>query len=156
MLDTGNVQGLHFLASQHIIVLFHLTHQAKHDLKYSLWFLVKANLTIFCQKIIDFFGPVLWWGEESILWFLQWPASHPGTLDKSPGTKVQFLSSLNYISCIVVISFFQLWPYSWAEMRHLPEASGQSVPRWRRQEIHDNARKKSEAVSRNLPITSRK
>ena len=67
-----------------------------------------------------------------------------------PGTKVQFLSYLNYISCIVVISFFQLWPYSWAEMRHLPEASGQSVPRRRRQEIHDNARKKSEAVCQEI------
>ena len=82
--------------------------------------------------------------------FLQCPASHPGTVDKSPGTKVQFLSSLNYISCIVVISFFQLWPYSCAEMRHLPEASGQSVPRRRRQEIHDNAKKKFEAVCQEI------
>ena len=35
-------------------------------------------------------------------------------------------------------------------MRHLPEASGQSVPRRRRQEIHDNARKKSEAVCQEI------
>ena len=35
-------------------------------------------------------------------------------------------------------------------MRHLPEASGQSVPRRRWQEIHDNARKKSEAVCQEI------